>query len=262
MTDGFFGALAALRARALPDLAEARRRRPGYRSHAIDPGAAENAEPLVDVRGVGVEGESYYHRVDGPPYYERAPGSIPELLLRRSVAQKLSRIDARLRAAGLRLHVFDAFRPRAVQAFFHDRWMPARLRAERPGISEDELRVEVERFWAAPTERADSPAPHETGGAVDLTIALARNGEALPMGSLFDDMHAVAATDHFETGGEASYTAAEARLNRRLLYWLMDGEGFANNPNEWWHFSWGDQMWARLTGRPAAVYGLARFPSS
>jgi D-alanyl-D-alanine dipeptidase len=37
----------------------------------------------------------------------------------------------------------------------------------------------------------------------------------------------------------------------------MTGEGFANYPEEWWHFSWGDQMWARLTGAPAAIYGGA-----
>jgi D-alanyl-D-alanine dipeptidase len=37
----------------------------------------------------------------------------------------------------------------------------------------------------------------------------------------------------------------------------MTEEGFAGLPDEWWHFSWGDQMWARLTSAPAAHYGLA-----
>ena len=43
----------------------------------------------------------------------------------------------------------------------------------------------------------------------------------------------------------------------RLLHWLMTEEGFAGHPDEWWHFSWGDQMWAALTGAPSAPYGLA-----
>ena len=47
----------------------------------------------------------------------------------------------------------------------------------------------------------------------------------------------------------------EARTNRRLLYWVMTEAGFANNPTEWWHYSWGDQLWARLMGRPHAHYG-------
>jgi D-alanyl-D-alanine dipeptidase len=37
----------------------------------------------------------------------------------------------------------------------------------------------------------------------------------------------------------------------------MTEEGFAGHPEEWWHFSWGDQLWAKLTGAPAALYGLA-----
>jgi D-alanyl-D-alanine dipeptidase len=38
----------------------------------------------------------------------------------------------------------------------------------------------------------------------------------------------------------------------------MAEEDFAGHPDEWWHFSWGDQMWAKLTGADAAHYGLAR----
>jgi D-alanyl-D-alanine dipeptidase len=45
-----------------------------------------------------------------------------------------------------------------------------------------------------------------------------------------------------------------------LLHWLMVEEGFAGHPDEWWHFSWGDQMWAAITGAPAAHYGLADMP--
>ena len=39
----------------------------------------------------------------------------------------------------------------------------------------------------------------------------------------------------------------------------MTEEGFAGHPDEWWHFSWGDQMWAALTGAGEAHYGLAHF---
>jgi D-alanyl-D-alanine dipeptidase len=37
----------------------------------------------------------------------------------------------------------------------------------------------------------------------------------------------------------------------------MVEEGFAGHPDEWWHFSWGDQMWAALTGAPHAFYSAA-----
>jgi len=81
------------------------------------------------------------------------------------------------------------------------------------------------------------------------------------MGSIFDDVTALAHTDHFEHKGTvASYSDAEAQANRRVLYWTMTEEGFVNYPNEWWHFCWGDQMWAKISGVPAAHYGIAPIP--
>jgi D-alanyl-D-alanine dipeptidase len=96
---------------------------------------------------------------------------------------------------------------------------------------------------------------------VDLTLRR-RGGEPLWMGSLFDDVTALANRDRFETlsAENFSFSDREAQANRRLLHWLMVEEGFAGHPDEWWHFSWGDQMWAALTGAHAAHYGLAEIP--
>ncbi len=33
----------------------------------------------------------------------------------------------------------------------------------------------------------------------------------------------------------------------------MADEGFAGHPDEWWHFSWGDQMWAAHERRHGAL---------
>jgi D-alanyl-D-alanine dipeptidase len=147
--------------------------------------------------------------------------------------------------------------------------MPRRVREKHPDFSDQETLAEVEKYWAAPTTSQDSPAPHSTGGAVDLTICKMRNAEPLYMGSIFDDATELAHTDYFETAGRKpkaieakesleNFSDAEAKQNRRLLYWLMLEAGFTNNPNEWWHFSWGDQMWAKLTGAKAAVFGPAK----
>ncbi len=74
-------------------------------------------------------------------------------------------------------------------------------------------------------------------------------------GSLFDELSPIAHSDHFENRDDLGLSDAEARDNRRLLHWLMVEAGFAPNPNEWWHFSHGDQTWARVQGEPAAFYG-------
>jgi D-alanyl-D-alanine dipeptidase len=118
----------------------------------------------------------------------------------------------------------------------------------------------VERYWAAPTRDEAQPAPHATGAAVDLTLVW-QDGEPLWMGSLFDDATPLAHTDRFEPDdGAGSFSDEEARANRRILYWAMTEAGFANYPDEWWHYSYGDQNWAALTGRTSALYGLIEPP--
>jgi len=204
----------------------------------------------------GIAGRNYYAHARNPPYYARAKGAIDALLVRESVGALLAQIDSRLKPIGLQLFLFDAWRPRSVQVYFHDVWMPAQLRARRPELSEAEIAAEVNRYWAAPSESALRPAPHATGGAVDITLAW-DDGQPLWMGSLFDDATALANTDHFEQPFETAFSNEEARANRRMLYWVMIQAGFSNHPEEWWHFSYGDQMWAALTGRAAALYGAA-----
>jgi D-alanyl-D-alanine dipeptidase len=42
---------------------------------------------------------------------------------------------------------------------------------------------------------------------------------------------------------------------RKLLASVLGEEGFVCHPNEWWHFSYGDQLWAWRSGRAEAIYG-------
>lgn len=252
-----FAHLAPLRATPIPDQAAARLAARGARALPISRTSASGNEPLVDLQDFGIAGENYYFSERNPPYWRRIAGSIPDLLLRRGVAEKLAGVNARLAQAGLELFVFDAWRPHAVQRYFHDVWMPAELRKRDPALSGAALTRAVECYWAAPTRDAASPAPHETGAAVDLSLRW-RSGERLWMGSLFDDVTGIAHRDRFETASThaISYSDEEARANRRLLHWLMSEAGFAGHPNEWWHFSWGDQLWAAFTSGEVH-YGLA-----
>lgn len=258
-----FGALDSLRVRAIGDQAGARAARAGFRSRiAIARDNRLYGETVVEARDAGLAGENFYASDRNPPYWHRVDGATDRLWLRRSVADRLGRVNARAGEAGLELFLFDAWRPRAVQAYFHDVWMPRELQRRDPSLTGDALVQEVERYWAAPSASADSPAPHATGGAVDLTLRW-KDGEMLWMGSLFDDVTALANRDRFEnlSPDNFSFSDQEAQANRRLLHWLMVEEGFAGHPDEWWHFSWGDQMWAALTGQPAAHYGEATIPT-
>ena len=252
------GGLSDLKSRPIGDLAALRARRTGFRGRRIERSNAYFAEDMAEVRSLKLAGENYYFGTRNPPYWRRIEGAVPDLLLRRSVAEKLARVNAQLAVSGLELFVFDAWRPRAVQAYFHDVWMPAELKRRQPALSGAALTAEVERYWAAPSVDENSPAPHATGAAVDLTLRWI-GGDPLWMGSIFDDATALAHRDRFETlsADAMSFSDEEARANRRLLHWVMAEEDFAGHPDEWWHFSWGDQLWAALTGAEAAHYGLA-----
>ena len=248
--------LLALRQRSVPSSQEAQARKQGYRTGVpIKRDGALSGEPCVEVRSIGLAGDNHYNGALNPPYYERIPGSIAGLFVRQSVADKLRAVNTRLAGAEIELYLFDAWRPQAVQRHFHDVWFPAWLSKRQPELAGRALVEEVEKYWSAPTAGASSPSPHSTGGAVDLTLRFIATRQPLFMGGLFDDVTDDAWTDSFERRTLVSMSDEEACANRRLLYWVMSEAGFANNPTEWWHFSWGDQMWARLSGQPAAHYG-------
>ncbi|SDY79147.1 D-alanyl-D-alanine dipeptidase [Jannaschia faecimaris] len=257
------GPLAELRNRPLgPQVAQAAALRPGYRDHAIDLSDPRIDDPMEEVRDHGIKGANAYHTPTAP-YHQPIKGSTPDLLLRRPLIDRLIGVNERLAEYGLELWVFDGWRPIAVQNYFHDHWMPDRLRALRPDWDSARIASETERYWARGADGAIdplSPPPHATGSAVDLTIRQI-DGPELFMGTIFDDVSEASNTDALETDpADLAFSHREARANRRLLYWLMVEAGFANNPTEWWHFSKGDQMWARISGEAAAYYSTAPLP--
>lgn len=255
-----FGSLEAMRRSAIPVQDPARARKKGFRDYPIDTRAAAQAEPMVELVGLGIAGENYYWSEKNPPYWRRIEGATPKLMLRENVAARLAKVNARLGEAGLELFVFDAWRPRQVQAYFHDVWMPGEIKKRNPDLSGDALMREVERYWALPSQSEARPAPHATGAATDLSIRW-KAGDLLWMGSIFDDVTELAHRDRFENASaEMRFSDEEARANRRLLHWVMNEQDFEGHPDEWWHFSYGDQLWAALSGAPAAIYGLAKEP--
>src|SRR5215470_6144933 len=103
-----FGPLVSLREEPIGDLASARLRKDDFRKHPIATNGPAYIEPLVDLRDVGIAGENFYYSHRNPPYWHRIDGAIAQLLVRRSVGEKLKRVNARLAAATLELFVFDA----------------------------------------------------------------------------------------------------------------------------------------------------------
>ena len=185
----------------------------------------------------------------GAPYGDKSP-----YMLRQTVVDRLLAAQTQLEAIhpGWRIQVFDAYRPVAVQEFMVRHTYETLRQGASPEASEEELMAQVYQFWALPSEDLKTPPPHSTGGAIDLTLVDA-TGTPVDMGSPIDEPSPRSIPDYFA----ASTNPEEKRYHtsRELLYQVMQGAGFARHPNEWWHFSWGDQMWAWLTNQPAARYG-------
>lgn len=245
-------------------MTEMRRRRSGARSYPIDLSAPENRERAVDVLLHGIAGANYYYREDNPPYNHRAPAAIPELFVREGVLSRLQEVNAVLAADDLEVYLFDAYRPVRLQNYFHDEWVPSYLRKKNPDWTEEEILREVGNYWAkgaADHTKIDplSPPPHATGGVVDLTLRSRTTKEELPMGGVFDDVSPISFVDHFEKEGSLralTEDEIETRKNRRILYAAMTRAGFTVNPNEWWHYGFGDQLSSSLLRAPHAVYSV------
>jgi D-alanyl-D-alanine dipeptidase len=216
-------------------------------------------EPLLPLPPQLWRLEPHPYQLLGAPY---GPGASP-FQLRSGVIERLLMAQAQLEAGveGWRLAIFDAWRPVAVQQFMveHTVAEECRSRGLGPASPEAELRAvrnRVARFWADPSPNPATPPPHSTGGAVDLTLADGA-GVPLAMGGAIDAIDPVSEPDHYAAaaGADSRSSAAIYQGRRDRLTAVMEGAGFVRHPHEWWHFSFGDQLWAWRRAETAAFYG-------
>jgi len=166
----------------------------------------------------------------------------------------------------LELYILDCYRPMEVQNYLYESWYPKYLRKLYPDLSPSKLLKKrndyVAKGYKSETKiNRNTPPPHSTGAAIDLTLRFTDTKELLFMGTIFDEISKNVHTDYFETLCKQrilSLSEEEALKNRRILYWSMLEEGFQNYPDEWWHYSFGDQMWAVLCGKPVAFYSYTK----
>jgi len=186
--------------------------------------------------------------LDGDPFRLRS-GVLQRLLLAQQWVQDFD--------PDLRLAIFDGWRPLAVQAFMVEHSISEEV--QRRGIDPAdaiEMRAVqdlVGRFWAPPSNDPSTPPPHSTGAAVDLTLASHRTQEPLEMGGAIDALSEISLPDHYDDAPVGSEQALW-HGRRTVLRKAMQAAGFAQHPNEWWHFSYGDQLWAWQTGKDGAIY--------
>ena len=195
----------------------------------------------------------------GAPY-----GHLSPYFLRKTVADKLLEAQTHLQAQrpNWQLQIFDAYRPIPVQQFmvnytFNQVAKSAGL--DPKNLTETErsrIQTQVLTFWAIPSPNPNTPPPHSTGAAIDLTL-VDDTGQTVNMGAKIDEISPRSYPNHFVNSSEPS--ARQYHQNRQILQAAMNAASFSQHPQEWWHFSFGDQMWAYKKGGSAiAQYGTAR----
>ncbi len=111
--------------------------------------------------------------------------------------------------------IFDALRPQAAQLVF---WDLVKGTAQQS-------------FFADPAKGS----LHSFGFALDLSL-LDANGQALDMGTAFDDLTELAGPQNEQKFLATGALSSGQLANRLLLRSIMEEAGFIQLPHEWWHF--------------------------
>ena len=197
----------------------------------------------------------------GAPYLTGAdPWVLRRSVLKRLILaqQYLSEINPQLQLA-----LFDAWRPIPVQKFMFNHTILETCKSKGIDINDlsanvgiSEVIEEVSRFWAKPSSDPLTPPPHSTGAAIDLTLADMK-GNPLDLGGEIDFIGAKSSPNFYENDSSSLSCPFHQIFHdrRSLLCSVMEQAGFVQHPNEWWHFSYGDQLWSWLSKRGNAIYG-------
>ena len=162
-------------------------------------------------------------RIDG---YEQ-----PVALLTREAAAALKAVSAEAMGRGLRLKIFDAYRPqKAVDHFV--RWAkdPADIRMKQYFYPDLEKKDIIPQHYIA------EHSGHSRGSTVDLTLFDMNREKETDMGGPFDFL------------GELSHpgfrgVTEEQYANRMLLQSVMVRHGFRPLAEDWWHFTLENEPW-------------------
>lgn len=200
----------------------------------------ENNEELVEI----VETSRLKRSAFGKKYQ-------PQYLVRKTLAEKLYKASEFL-PEGTNLVVIEGYRSLKTQ---ENMWNEEfeNLKKQNPTWSDEDVERQVRVVIAKPNPLAN----HNCGGAVDVTLAF-EDGNPLDMGSPYPnkgyDLETQKKYPMFTNG----LTDNQIK-NRALLRNTMISVGLVYYPGEWWHYCYGDRMWAVYTRQEKCFYGPISF---
>jgi len=192
----------------------------------------ENNDPLVDIA------------LDGTLFFDEELKVRPKVLLRKEVYNKLKQAQTAL-PSGICFKIYSAYRPIEEQTEAWNRRIEE-TKSLYPNIKDSDEIVRLTGLKIAnPT---DGYGGHQTGAAVDITLC-DKDGNDLDMGC-------GVAEHNNKTKTKSIYLSQIEKSNREILFNVLEKVGFKNYPAEWWHYSYGDKMWAAYSRKRICFYGL------
>ncbi|MBI5797476.1 M15 family metallopeptidase [Candidatus Woesearchaeota archaeon] len=196
----------------------------------------ECGEPLVNIREynkdilIDIEKES-----------RTAQNLEPDTcFVRESVAIKISQAQSLL-PEGVKIKVIDGFRPLSAQRKIYKQVFEE-IKEKYPSWTEKQVGKETDKWVANPK----MTPPHCTGAAIDL-ILVNEKGKELDFGTSINTSSPKAAMKY-------PFISPRAKKNRELLNKTLRQVDFRNYPLEWWHWSYGDRIWAYYEKKEHAIY--------
>ena len=146
---------------------------------------------------------------------------------------------------GYNFVVYEAYRPLASQVALWNEIV------KKESCKNPELPIDSEKFISLCDKFVANPyrqgSGHQSGAAIDVSL-IDNTGNEYDMGGSVRGFENTAEFDCVDI-------SEEAKKNRMILYNALYEVGFVNYPSEWWHYSFGDRLWAKLTGSKIAIFG-------
>ena len=190
----------------------------------------EKHEELVDIR------------CDKKLYFSSELQQRAHVYLRKTVYHKIKQAQQTL-PNNYFFKIYSAFRPHDEQIqLWNAKYQ--KIKSENPHLSEQEIITKTRAFCADPRFGFGG---HQTGGAIDISLC-DRNGTDYDMGTDYREANN-------KTFTKSKNITPEQKYNRNLLKDSLEKTGFKNYPGEWWHFCYGDRMWAAYSRQKECFFG-------
>ncbi len=193
----------------------------------------ENGEKLVDITG------------DKTIRFSSELKQRKNVYLRKTVYDKIKQAQKILPDNHF-FKIYSAFRSHDEQVLLWNKNYQ-KIKNANPDLSEQEIIIKTKAVCADPRFGFGG---HQTGGAIDISLC-DKNGKDYDMGTNYQETNNKTCT-------KSKHLTPKQKYNRKILKTALENIGFKNYPGEWWHFCYGDRMWAAYSKKSIALYGMPK----